>query len=415
AFLQWWGDWACKPARCLKHEVAPAIANGGMTWIGYQMTHTFDVAEPGMQQMGETLSFVGEREHLLEGARVVPCILVLHSTNSHFTAGARLMIDEAPMRGAHRLFLETGLPHNFVDENWLLNYLRATAPENRAPVIILSDQRRIEPQLLTALEEYVRQGGALLVTAHTATLGANWKPSGHCDLEKLLGLRYVGGHDQSHSYMVITDAALDDPRLPMPHLMDAPAALMQPVAKNVRVLAELWSSYVRADGQPLLRWSPPGEPTGYRAVTLRKVGKGAVAYCAHDIFRAYHAKNEWTLKHIVEALVRRVARGFPVKVEAPAWLEVTLTEQGTATGRRTIVHLCNYHGNRPFDGGNLCIEQTLPVRGIKVTLRQDRPPRRVSLEPGGKELRWSFRGQRLSVRVPEVEIHAAVVVEEGVS
>jgi len=197
----------------------------------------------------------------------------------------------------------------------------------------------------------------------------------------------------------------------MPHLLEAPAALVEPVAKNVKVLAELWGSYVRADGQPLLRWSPPGEPTGYPAITFRKVGKGAVAYCAHDVFRAYHAKNEWTLKHIVETLVRRVAPGFPIKVEAPAWLEVTLAAQDTPAGHRTVVHLCNYHGNRPFDASNLCIEQTLPVRRVKVTLMYPQRPRKITLEPGGVEPRWTFRGRKLTVRIPEVEIHTAVLIE----
>ena len=411
AFLQWWGDWACKPATCLKHEVAPAIANGGLTWIGYQMTHTFDVAEPVMRQLGEALAFVKEREHLLEGAKVVPCVLVLHSTQSHFTHGARLMVDEAAMRGAHRLFLETGLPHNFVDEHWLLNYLRTTPAAERAPVIVLSDQRRLEPELVQALQNYVLEGGGLLVTAYTATLGPDMRPAGRCDLQELLGLRFVGSHEQSHSYLVVTEVGLDEPRLAMPHLLEAPAALVEPVAKNVKVLAELWGSYVRADGQPLLRWSPPGEPTGYPAITFRKVGKGAVAYCAHDVFRAYHAKNEWTLKHIVETLVRRVAPGFPIKVEAPAWLEVTLAAQDTPAGRRTVVHLCNYHGNRPFDASNLCIEQTLPVRRVKVTLMYPQRPRKITLEPGGVEPRWTFRGRKLTVRIPEVEIHTAVLIE----
>ncbi|MFN2230812.1 MAG: alpha-L-fucosidase, partial [Anaerolineae bacterium] len=34
AFLQWWGDWGCKPATAMQQEVATAIANGGLTWIG---------------------------------------------------------------------------------------------------------------------------------------------------------------------------------------------------------------------------------------------------------------------------------------------------------------------------------------------------------------------------------------------
>ncbi len=54
AFLQWWGDWGNKPAVAMQQEVAPVLARGGLTWIGFQMTHRFNVEPAIMAELGKT-------------------------------------------------------------------------------------------------------------------------------------------------------------------------------------------------------------------------------------------------------------------------------------------------------------------------------------------------------------------------
>ena len=99
----WWGDWGCKPATGMKHEVATAIANGGLTWIGYQMTHTFEVAPAVMAEMGKTLGFVKERESLLVDAEPRACVAVLHTEDAHFNRGPMLRVDSVSQRGVHNV------------------------------------------------------------------------------------------------------------------------------------------------------------------------------------------------------------------------------------------------------------------------------------------------------------------------
>jgi hypothetical protein len=404
AFLQWWGDWSCKPAVALQHEVATAIANGGLTWIGYQMTHTFEVQPAVMAELAKTLAFVREREPLLVGATPKAAVAVLNSTNTYFTDAPRFWIDEVPLRGAHKVFMESGLPHHFVDEDRLLASLRDYS------VVVLSDQRRLSDDLVAALTAYVNDGGGLLVTGRTGTLDASLAPTGELALADLLGIELAGEYEGTLSYLVVTDPSIAEPSLPMPHMMEAPALLVRPAAPDVGSLADLVAAYVREDGKPLLRWSPPGEPTGHPAITFRRVGNGAVAYIASDIFRAYQVKNVWPLKNIIVALTRRLARELPVSVTAPAWLEVALAEQPATGGTRTIVHLVNHHGNRSIDNNFLCIEASLPVRDVVVTVPRKSRPAGVTLEPGGLAPEWDWDGKQVTVRVPEVAIHTAVVV-----
>ena len=411
AHLGWWGDWGCKPAVAMQHEVATAVANGGLTWIGYQMTHTFDVAPAVMAELGKTLAFVKEREALLVGAEPRACVAVLNSPDGYFMRGGSMMPDQVVQRGAHKLLMETGLPHHFMDENGILAHLDGRAAADRYPVIILSDQRRLRDDLVVALDGYVREGGGLLVTGRTGTLDGDFQPSGRFALSELTGVEPTGQEVQPHCYLHVTDPALVEKRLPMPYLIDGEGLLARAVADGVETLAELWRPYLRGDGKPLLTWSPPGGPTGHPAITFRRVGAGAVAYVAVDVFRAYHVKNVWPLKHVIAALIRRLTPDFPVCLESPAWLEVALAEQTTAAGRRTLVHLVNHHGNRPVDKNNLCIETTLPVRDVVLTIRRDARPGRVALEPGGATPEWSYDGRRVRVRVPEVLIHTAIVLE----
>jgi hypothetical protein len=402
AFLQWWGDWGCKPAAALQQEVATAIANGGLTWIGYQMTHAFDVQPAVMERMGEALAFVKEREHLLEGAEPIPNVAVLNSTSNHFAGGAaRIRTDETHLRGAHRLFMEAGIPHHFLHEEMLMKQLT----DYRA--VVLPDARHIPPEMLLALEEYVQNGGVLLVTYRTGTEDATGQKQDRSVLEDLLGVRMEGDYDFPEAYIEVTDARIREGALDMPHLVHGRFAFARSEASDVESVAKLRKVYLRADGQFLLRSSPVGEDSGYPAITRRRVGKGIAIYIAGQVFRGYQTHNQWCLKPVIANLLNHAIQQPLVRLESPAWLEVVLMRQD----KRIIAHLVNFHGNRPFDRNNLCVEQVLPVRGVILHLALADRPESVHLESGGVEPQWEYADNVLRVNVPEVYIHCAIVVE----
>lgn len=410
AFLQWWGDWGCKPALAMQQEVATVLANGGSTWIGYQMTQDFDVAPAVMGELGKTLAFVQEREPLLVGAQPIANAAVLHSTSSHLTQDeAALWIDERSARGAHRLLAESMIPYHLINEVDLLRRL----PEFK--LLILPDQRFLAPELASAIANWVRAGGALLATALTGTLDTDCEPTGRFVLEETLGVRFEGRYEQTHAYLEVTDERLAAGALDMPHLAEAPTAFARPIAPDVEVLARLRRIYLRSDGALLLRWSPVGEDSGYPAITLRRVGQGWAAYLACDAFRAYQAKNQWNLKHIVRNLLARMLPEPLIEVQAPAWVEVVLMRQAAEHSpsgvARTLVHLVNQQGGRPVDGNNYCLEQVLPVTDITVKLRRAERPTRVTWEPSGDTLAWTYADGIVCVQVPRVDIHGVVAIE----
>jgi hypothetical protein len=410
AFLQWWGDWGCKPAVAMQQEVATTIAHGGLTWIGYQMTHEFDVAPAVMVELGKTLAFVREREPLLVGAEIIPDVAVLHTTAQNLTAARpHFFVDELAARGAHRLLTESMIPHHMMHEATLLARL------GELSVVIVPDQRYLSPQLTSALKGWVENGGALIATALTGTLDADYVDTGRFALEDLLGVKLEGVYDQTHAYVEVTDRRLSGGALEMPLLAEATFALAQPVAPDVQMLAKLRNIYLRDDGKFLLRWSPPGEDSGYPAITLRRVGKGCAAYLAGELFRAYQVKNQWSLRPVIANLLRIMRTDPAVTVEAPAWVEVTVMKQAAehAPGgrERLLIHLVNLHGDRPTDNNNRCSETIPPVRDVQARVRLPQRPHRVTLEPDGAIPKWHYADGELYVFAPEVVIHRAIAVE----
>ncbi|RLF02548.1 MAG: hypothetical protein DRK00_09880, partial [Thermoprotei archaeon] len=119
---------------------------------------------------------------------------------------------------------------------------------------------------------------------------------------------------------------------------------------------------------------------------------------------SYHS---WAIRRLVRNLLDLLIRDKLLEVEAPPTVEVTLRR----AGRRLLVHLVNWQTGRS-PSTPLMSEEVLPAPPIKVRLRLEGPPARVSLAPAGEgRLEWSYGDGRLEAVVEGLKIHLALVVE----
>ncbi|MFC1574195.1 type II toxin-antitoxin system HicB family antitoxin [Candidatus Latescibacterota bacterium] len=58
------------------------------------------------------------------------------------------------------------------------------------------------------------------------------------------------------------------------------------------------------------------------------------------------------------------------------------------------------------------IDEIQPVGPLSVTIRSDRKPRSVALEPGGRNVSYTYSGGKIRFIIPRLEIHDIIVVEE---
>ncbi|MCC6445478.1 MAG: hypothetical protein IT210_18710 [Armatimonadetes bacterium] len=399
AFLKWWGEWGIKPVAALRQECATILANGGKTWIGYQMYPDFTVEPALLSAYKKTFDFVREREPLLEGSVPDPYLAVLHSTSNDYTHGPALHAEHTALLGAHRMLTARGLPYHALGES----VLEKTLSDYRA--VLLCDQRFLSESTCQALRKYVAGGGCLIATGLTATQGPDFRPTGGCALGDVLGIAWEGAFPQIHAYIDLEDDRLRPGAMPMPLLAESAIGLARPTA--ARPLAALRAPALRGDGQPLLRYSPPGLPTGYPAVTLSRFGAGQAVYIAPDIAAACWTGNQWNLAHLLENLLHGLLIAtLSVRLQAPGVVEVALARQG----RRRLIHLINHAGERPamhpsHTVGYAMTEDVLPIHRIGVTIHSPADPAALTWEPGGSPLAWTRDGEFIRAVVERLELH----------
>jgi hypothetical protein len=399
AFLDWWGDWGVKPAETMKQECATAMANGGRTWIGYQIRPEFDVEQALMDEFRKTFEFVKEREDICNGAEVVPYIAILHSSTNHFTEGAHLTLGRQRLLGAHKMLMESGFHFNFLDEKTLFDNLE------KYQVVILPDQRYIDAGLADALREFVKNGGSVIGTQLVSTLDESFNFTGNYALSDVFGIKYVGKYEHDHSFIEIKDETLKRDILDMPQQAFGECVLIKKT--TAKVLADLWEPLLMEDGRYIHASSPPGKYTGGPAITVNAYGKGKAVFLSNDIFSAYYLRPQWNLKNLFRNLLHDIIPEKLVEMDAPSNIEVVLAEKGNSKQ----VHLVNHYRDKNLGDSYTIVENVLPVYDIGIKVKTDQRPGSITLMPEGKKLKFEYNNGYVGFTVPKLHIYSIAVIQ----
>lgn len=385
-FAAWWGDYGFKPPAELLAECATAIANGASFIFGDHLYVDGRYEPASLEMAAKAFEFLREREALL-GGRSVPCVAVVQSLEER-RRSASLLVDDAPLRGAHKMLVELGLHHD------ILLGERAGERIFEYELVVVPEQR-LSPGLAELLTEYVRGGGALLAT-YSAAEG----------LEEALGVELRGYAQGEVGYIL----PLPEAELGAPVFVRGRFARVE--ARGARVLARRADPYVPPlrEGLPYEDWLGAGYgspvPTGEPAVCAAECGRGRAAYVAAEVFRCYRGYASWAIKQLVKRLVdwlvpaKRFVRVSPQSVEA----SLRRMPDGSY-----VIHLVNWRAERAY-AMPVHMEEVEPV-DAEVALRVEGEPRSVEILPRGcAELEWGYSAGTLAVRVRGMGVHAAVRV-----
>lgn len=403
-FLKWWGEWGIKPVTTLKQEFATILANGGRVFPGYQLYPQFKVESAVMDTFKQAFEFVKVREDICNDSKVVPYIGVFYSTvNRGVTHGAEVWPDLKAVFGIHKLLIDSGLHYNMLSDQNIARDI------GKFKAVIISDMRYIRDDTAIALREYVRNGGSLIVTGLSGILDESFNDTGRSSIEDLLGVEFVGHHPDSHAYMVLTDESITPGTLDMPLLVETEFAYVRPVA--AKVLATLKGLMKRSDGAYLLRYSPPGDDTGYPSITLNEYGKGKAVYIAGDIFLGYYTGAQWNLVNLIKnILYNHLLEEKLVEVLGPSTVEAVLCEK---KGKK-LVHLVNTTCEMPAFGTSdiSCVtREAIPVHDLRVRVFMKEIPSRVTVLPGNTEPNWFKDGDYVCIDIDKLEIHSCIEIE----
>ncbi len=385
-FHKSWADFGgLKPAAALEYETSQMIAHGAQCSIGDQLHPRGTLDKGAYDIIGHAYGRVAAREPWLTGATPVTQIGlfqvpsgVLKTTQS--TSGT----DE----GATRML--TQLKHQF-------DVVSETSDLSRYEILILPDVIALTPVLVKKLRAYLKQGGALLATG-TSGLDADGKNV----LLPELGLRPAGMSPFTASYIRFgREIAAGVPK--SDHIMYERGVRVT-AGRGTQVLARVVEPYFeRAWNHFCSHNQTPGEKVSRYAAALQN---GRCGYIPFPIFSAYAQHGNVPYRLLVGNLLERLLPEPLLRVTAPTSTETTVTRQKN----RTIVHLLQYCPERRANGLDL-VEDIVPIHQIPISLRLDKPPRRVYLAPGREPLSFSYQNGRADLTVPEVRGHAMVVFE----
>ena len=96
-----------------------------------------------------------------------------------------------------------------------------------------------------------------------------------------------------------------------------------------------------------------------------------------------------------------------VQIDGPAYIDMALrrTKDGL-----TSLHLLN-RANMPIPDRYGFVEDIPKAGPIGITMQISKKPKKVTWEPDGAELKWSWKNGLLATTVPSLHIHGVVLLQ----
>lgn len=348
----------------LMQEASVVLAQGGGFQIYYQPTRAGKIDSRHIDVMAKVARFCRARQDLCHKSESVPEIGVLFSKHSLYNTVPKLFGGWGdhvnPARGMVDALVEGAFCVDTIPD-W-----RLTETASRYSLIVVPDWPDIGGEARDLLLRYARGGGKILIAGvENARL-----------FQDVLQVRLPGEPADQPAYVPGEEV-----------FADVSGVWQDIEPEGAHVLETRYPTYDAArDGKP--------------AATLAQCGDGQVAAIygpAGTVFAQTHAPET---RNFITRVLREVHEPS-VSIEGPPTIEVVRR----CKGGREMVHLLNAAGMQvAADYG--AIDFVPPVGPLKISIRMNRQPTRVTLEPGGHVLKGSWDGDRWTATLDRLEIHA---------
>jgi hypothetical protein len=363
--------WTVKTVTHLCQEVSEVLALGGAVMVYNAPQRTGWLTGWHQDLLAKVSDFCHARKEACFGTRTVPQAVILNLASHYYAHNAPLFNYGAaiqPLEGALHVLLENGWSTDILNEDAALERLRLY------PMAVVPEQTRLTEAMRSILEEYVRNGGRLVISGEElARQMGEW-----------LGVE-AGGEPMAGTYL--------------------------PVGSEVTPASGPWQP-VRLNGAETLvphfrQQDPEKDRTDMPAVTLRRLGKGLVAAIHGPLFQDYYLGHYPRIRRLIGELLGRLGVERLATLEASPRVELVLRRRGEAL----VANLINRGAGEMLNARRVIVEELPPVRDVRLRIRTDRPPRRILAVPGETAFTWSGEDGAITVHLPLLEIHCALVIE----
>ncbi|MHB9036781.1 MAG: alpha-amylase family protein [Armatimonadota bacterium] len=363
-----------KPAVQIEQEASVVLMLGGGFQIYNIPTRAGYINDTVIDTAAKVADFCRARQKVSHKSTSIPQVALLYSSETYFDRSDNVLSSQGgsldDISGALQALLELHYSVDVLAEYQLQPRLK------EFPVVVIPDAYKLTDEFKSALVNYVKDGGALVLLGQKCAhlFGSE------------LGVEYVG-----------------DPRN-VPAVVASPSGAISEngVWQSVKVLTASAVGYryptsdVRKDGEV--------------AATVAKCGKGRIAAIygpvALDFFNTRHPY----LRQFIGSVVKRVFPNPAVQVDGLPCIDVAL--RNTKDGKLSV-HLLNT-ASASRSEKYVAVDYIPPVGPVGVKVNVPKKPSAVKWIPDGGKLDWSWSSGVLSVTIPTVRIHGVLVIEEKV-
>ncbi|HEX3150137.1 MAG TPA: ThuA domain-containing protein [Gemmataceae bacterium] len=403
-----------------------------MLALTYGACPSIAVAQPPRLQdeLYKIMDEVQKRKPWLTHKTPEPWAALLMSDNTrNFYGRSAGKVEErymAAVLGTFRASVEEHLPIAVIND-WNLT----PAELAKFKVLVLPNTACLDDTQVTAIREYVRNGGGLVASLDTSLFDEYGSPRQNFALADVFGAEYRGlpeskpaakeeidvnfaqaiGPDYWEKRKSVFDFRLDAASWLNHGRMKTYVGAEQVTFKGPAVRVAVTDPAAKTIGYLM----PKTGGAEFPGVVARSFGKGRVAYFAASLDAGYYLYPYPYQRLALRCAIEWAANSPPpVTVEAPMCVHSTVMHQ-SKDGERLVVHLFNdlnttAHHALPVDDVPLR-EELVPIRDVAVAFAKTYHIKRIHLEPGGKDLEMVKTADGVRVVVPRLDVHAMVVAE----
>ncbi len=374
-----------KPPVQLQQEAATVLALGGGFQCYFHPDRHSGLSEQSFEIISRLADFCHIRRDCCHKSQPVPQVALLLDSTSVLRQMKRPYAPYSgeynALEGTLRAMLDAGHSVDILADHQLPGQI------DQWPVIVVPEFTELPPGLEAELIDYAHRGGSLLIIG----AGASRLFAGHT------GVSFEGEPVERDVLVHVNGRPLKG--------RDVGAVRVKGLWQDVSLLDSKNPARILAYRTPGFR----EDRDQSIAATVHKIGKGRIAAVYGPLGTAHHQVHSPFGRDLLGLILGKLYHPR-VTVIGPTCIDLVLRKKDG----HTLIHLNNTAGmptKHGSDSGYYFTDYIPPTGEVTLQIRTGVRPKRVTLQPEGKRLRSTFKNGVLTVVVPNIAIHGAVMLE----
>lgn len=359
-----------KSAVQLEQEAAQIMAMGGGVQFYFQQNRDLSIKPWLATMLSEIGTFCRERQEYCHKAKAVPQIALLFPTASHQKNGSRPYSNStSKLEGSLYMVLDGQYPVEILMEHHLLGSM------DKYPLIIIPECSYLDTAFMEELRNYVNDGGNLLVIG-SETAGLFKNELGIMSLEQ----------QEAKPEFIAANNRIGGIRSPYAAVKLSPEA-------------EIISTFYKGSD-----FSQKGDII---ASSSKKIGKGRISAIYFNAGSAYAEYKSHILRDYISEHIGSLFPEQMVKVSGSKLVHVAVN----SLNDKTYINLINTSGDHNSKSA-IGYDEVPSLKNLTVEISTGNQPRKIILQPEGKELAVDFRKGFSRVVISDLKIHSILEIIE---